>query len=265
MTKSSKSVRGTGEWAVATVDCCIGCPNDCKYCYARYSLVERKRLVSPDDWLVCHLKEDELVRRHPLYPGQVMFPANHDIVPENLDGCIRVIRHLLAVGNRVLLVSKPHLSCMKKLCSEFSDYKEQILFRFTITARKSEILRCWEPQAPLYTERKSCLQYVYENGFSSSVSVEPMLDIDDVAVMVHDLMPYVTHSIWLGKLNKIKERVICDTDEMRSEIARILKGQTDTNINKLYGELKDLKKIRWKESIKEVVGLELVGEPGLDL
>ncbi len=265
MTNSRKPVRGTYEWAVATVDCCLGCPHGCKYCYARYDLVERKRLISPGAWDVCNLMGDELVRKHPLYAGQVMFPANHDIVPENIDACIDVIGNLLTAGNRVLLVSKPHLSCIEKLCSEFSEYKEQILFRFTITARKTEILSLWEPHAPLYAERKSCLQYVYVKGFSSSVSVEPMLDTDDVVAMVHDLIPYVTHSIWLGKMNKIKERVICDTDEVEVEVARILHGQTDRSIKKLYDELKNLKKIRWKESIKEVVGLELVDDPGLDL
>jgi len=209
--------------------------------------------------------EKDVNRRQPLYPGQVMFPTAHDIVPENLDACITVIKNLLHSGNRVLIVSKPHLDCVVRLCSEFAEKKDSILFRFTITARNDKILSHWEPYAPTYDERKACLKYAHNQDFATSVSVEPMLDTSDVVLMVHELLPFVSHSIWLGKMNRIDKRVVCDSEEMKVEIDRIANGQSDEKIKRLHKELCGVAKVRWKESVKEVVGLPPAEEVGLDI
>jgi hypothetical protein len=194
-----------------------------------------------------------------------MFPAHHDIVPDNLDVCLAILTNLLAAGNRVLVVSKPHRACIGTLCRELATFREQLLFRFTITARSDTILRFWEPQAPAYGERRSSLELAFHQGFATSVSVEPMLDAGDVVAMVDELLPFTTHSIWIGKMNRIAERVICDSPEMEREIARIERGQDDARIRKIYRQLRDLPAIRWKESIKAMVGLDPAAEPGLDI
>ncbi len=260
-----KNIRGTLEWAVAEINCSVGCPHGCRYCYARYDLVERKGIVDAYEWGKCRVLADEVARTQPLYSGQVMFPSAHDIVPENLDACLSVIRNLVDAGNRVLVVSKPHLTCIKKLCSELSDAREQLLLRFTITAREPRILKIWEPYAPGFAERKECLKYAFDNGFATSVSVEPMLDIEDVVDMVDELLPFITNTIWLGKMNKIERRVACESEEMRKEVDRIENGQSDERILKLYHELQGISQVRWKESVKKVIGVPLASEPGLDI
>jgi DNA repair photolyase len=260
-----KPIRGPREWAVAEINCSRGCPHGCRYCYARYDLVVRKTTVTPEQWTSCRVLDEEVARKRPLYPGQVMFPSAHDIVPENLEACLGVLRNLVDAGNRVLVVSKPHLDCIHRLCSEFSDAREQLLFRFTITARDKRLLQLWEPHAPGYEERKDCLEYAFRHGFATSVSVEPMLDTTDVAAMVDELLPFITHSIWLGKMNRIERRVACESIEMQKEVARIEKGQSDERLLQLYHELRTIPQLRWKESVKEVVGLEQASEPGLDV
>jgi len=265
MSISAKPVRGTAEWAVATVDCCLGCPHGCRYCYARYDQVERRGLVKAEDWSQGRIMEGELERVHRLYSGQVMFPAHHDIVPENLAACRSVILNLLRAGNKVLVVSKPHLHCIADLCQEFRPYREKVLFRFTITARNAAVLSFWEPLAPAYAERLACLELACAEGYSTSVSVEPMLDTADVVAMVEELQPFVTHSIWLGKMNKIGERVSGEEERLQAEIERIEKGQDDAHIQEIYRRLRHNPLIRWKESIKMVVGLEMAVEPGLDI
>lgn len=264
--KKKAGIRGTREWAVAEINCSKGCPHGCLYCYARYDQVERKGLVSAKEWPHCANLEGETAKKYPLYDGQVMFPAAHDIVPENLERCIDTIRRLIEAGNRVLVVSKPHLECIKRLCREFYAERNQILFRFTITARDPDILRFWESGAPDYQERLSALRFCHEKGFATSVSVEPMLHRGDVVEMVHELLAYVTHSIWIGKMNKIEKRVNVQGDSrIESEVDRIVEDQSDENLHQLYDILKNVKKVRWKESIKEVLGLELPQRPGLDL
>ncbi|MFT5698469.1 MAG: DNA repair photolyase [Desulforhopalus sp.] len=259
------NIRGTREWAVAEINCSRGCTHGCLYCYARYDAVTRKQLVSEVGWSRCQDLKEELNRIHPLYDGQVMFPAAHDIIPENLESCVKVLANLLEAGNRVLVVSKPHLTCIQRLCQEFFDVRDRLLFRFTITARDPQILKFWEPGAPDYQERLMSLRSCFERGFATSVSIEPMLDHEDVVAMVHELHPFVSHSIWIGKMNKIDSRVSSETESMQYEIARINSGQSDEQIKRLYEKLKNVDIIRWKESIKEVVGLALATEPGQDV
>lgn len=259
------TIRGTREWAVANIDCCTGCPHGCRYCYARYDAVVRKQEIPADSWQECVVRQEDVNRTYPLYDGQVMFPTTHDIVPEILNDCITVIASLLRVGNRVLLVTKPHMLCIERLCREFVSQKEQILFRFTITARDNELLQFWEPGAPGYDERKECLYLARDLDFETSVSVEPMLDSGDIVDMFHDLAPAVTHSIWIGKMNRIGTRVQVATAQEQEQVNRILAGQDDTRIREIYERLKMEPLVRWKESIKSIVGLELSREAGLDI
>lgn len=265
MVEKMKPIRGTREWAVANIDCCTGCSHDCLYCYARYDTVVRRQQVSAEEWRSCQIREADVSASQPLYSGQVMFPTTHDILPENLQACITVIGNLLAAGNQVLVVSKPHLECIRELCSEFTAYREKLLFRFTLTARDPKLLSFWEPGAPAYDERRTSLCYAFEHGFQTSVSVEPMLDSGDVVAMVRELLPCVSHSIWLGKMNRIEQRVRMESDEILHHVERIRVGQTDVKIMKIYDELCNEPLIRWKESIKAVVGLELPDEPGKDI
>ena len=92
-----------------------------------------------------------------------------------------------------------------------------------------------------------------------------MLDTADVGAMVHELQPFVTHSIWLGRMNRIAERVGDVSESLQAGIERIEKGQDDEHIHEIYRQLRHKPLIRWKESIKTVVGLDLAAEPGLDI
>jgi len=185
-----------------------------------------------------------------LYGGIIMVPTTHDIFPENFSECKGVIMNLLGAGNEVLITSKPRLSCMLQLYDCLEDYKDKVIFRFTIGCRNNEILKTWEPGAPPFEERFSCLVAAFTLGYKTSVSMEPMLDSPNVVSDAMYLHPYCTGDIWIGKMNKIAERVGGVT---REEIRRIEEGQRDEHIFRIYNELKDTPRIQWKDSIKEVV------------
>jgi hypothetical protein len=73
---------------------------------------------------------------------------------------------------------------------------------------------------------------------------------------------YVTNSIWIGKMNKIDDRVDGVPDGYIKLYKEMLK---DSVVKTIYENLKYNNKVKWKESIKKVVGLEEVLEPGLDI
>lgn len=258
-------IRGTREWAVANIDCCTGCSHGCRYCYARYDAVVKKKTVKAADWNYPVVRPEDVGRDFPRYSGQVMFPTSHDIFPSNLQACVEVLERLISSGNRVLIVSKPHLDCIKYLCRHFDKERNHILFRFTITSNRDKILRFWEPAAPSYQERMNSLKHAHFMHFQTSVSIEPMLDADNVVQLIEELSPYVTHSIWLGKMNKIERRVVCDSQEVEKELKHIIEGQTATKIQRIYQQLQNNPLIRWKESIKEMVGIGPAIEVGLDI
>ena len=67
--------------------------------------------------------------------------------------------------------------------------------------------------------------------------------------------PFITDTIWLGKMNQVRKRVDPKTAKEKAAVQRIEDNQTDERIVALYERLKDEPKVEWKESIKKVVGL----------
>jgi hypothetical protein len=142
----------------------------------------------------------------------------------------------------------------------------QLLFRFTIGSADNETLKFWEPAAPDFNERLDSLKYAFEHGFKTSVSCEPMLDLE-IHKVINAVKPYITDAIWLGKGNHFEQRVTTNGGiDIQIERARDLMGCMDDGfIQALYEKYRDDPQIKWKESIKKIVGIELATEPGLDI
>jgi len=263
--KNGSSVSGTREWATQTINIDEGCKHDCRYCYARHIAEDRFHRVKRGEWGKPRIRENAVHKHRRKIDGVIMFPSSHDVCPENLDRSMVVLDNLLSAGNDVLLVSKPSKTCIAAICDKFTDYKQQLRFRFTIGCFDDDLLKYWEPGAPDYQARMECLALAHANGFSTSVSVEPMLDTAHIVEHVERLDPLVTDTIWLGKMNCARSRVRIENDVDRDAVQRIEAGQTDERICEIYEALKDNSKIRWKENIKKVVGLKLADKPGLDI
>ena len=262
--KGKRNNHGTSEWSVKTVNCCTGCSHDCLYCYAKEGFIRRKQITA-NQWPLERIRQHDVKKRHNNYGGQVMFPSSHDITPTNLEACLTVLKNLLDAGNKVLVVSKPHLEGIEKICDAFMSYRGQILFRFTIGACDDTILSYWEPNAPAYDERKNCLVYAYMTGFQTSVSVEPMLDSENIDMLIEDLMPYVSDSIWIGTMNHTGRFGKNANPVLQQAIEKIRKGQTNSIIKAIYQRHKNNPMIKWKAEIKKIVGIPLPKKPGMDI
>jgi hypothetical protein len=215
----------------------------------------RFKQVQPGDWSVERIREKDVFKQQKKYPGRVMFPSAHDVTPGNACACQIVLLNLLEAGNEVLVVSKPHLVSIGAICAFCKGYRDKLLFRFSIGACDDSILSFWEPNAPTYAERKASLEHAYVKGFQTSVSVEPMLDSANIDGLIKDVMPFVTESIWIGKMNHIG-RLSKNADAgLQASLQQIKDGQTDTIIRSIYDRHRDNTMIKWKDSIKKVVGL----------
>jgi len=99
------------------------------------------------------------------------------------------------------------------------------------------------------------LQHAFNKGFQTSVSAEPMLDSANIDYLITDLSPYVTDSIWIGKMNHL-ERFGKEADSvLQQAVIDIERGQTDTKIKGIYLRHKDNSIFKWKDSIRKVTGI----------
>jgi len=239
---------GTKEWADYNVNCAKGCLNNCRYCYAK-NMAKRFGRATERTWKNMEVRQSAVAKTYHRVSGRVMFPSSHDIIdtPDVEFACFRVLTKLLESENEVLVTTKPRLSVVQKMVRQFSSYRNKLQFRFTITSRNDPLLKFWEPNAPLFKERMACLQMAFAKEYKTSVSIEPFLD-HDPETLVELVAPYSTESIWIGIMNYIPRRGIPRSHTTFYEAAR--RNCERQHLMKIYENLKDFPKIRFKDSIR---------------
>jgi len=247
---------GTKEWSDRSLNIQRGCENNCRYCFARYNSVTRFKMCGEEHWhipCIDNTKVDKNYRKH--YKGVTMFPTTHDITDANLSQYMCVLRKQLDLGNKMLIVSKPRWSCIPAICEAFKEHQNLMEFRFTIGSTSSDILEFWEPGAPDFHERLSCLRYAYRAGYKTSISCEPYLD-PHPAYTYEACKEYVTESFWIGKLRHFNSRVNLDgvTDAEMSRYVEPLKAaMQDSVVKQMFAVLDGQPLIKWKDSIRDVM------------
>ena len=239
---------GTKEWASSNVNLISGCSHNCLYCYAKKMAIRFGRKTE-ENWKIMELNHNILKHNFRQRKGRIMFPTSHDIVPEFKEECFLVLEKLLESNNSVLITSKPHYQIVEEICKKFIYFRDLIQFRFTITSHNNKLLLFWEGGAPLFEERKESLKYAFKRKFKTSVSIEPFLDKNPIP-LIEEITPYVTETIWLGKMNYIKKNDI--STEEKSYFEAVRKNYSFENIQNIIDRLNRNKKIRYKDSIKKL-------------
>ena len=212
---------GTAEWAEKNENISRGCSNNCLYCYAAQNSARFKQRPRTE-WEREEFTKKAYITSYPARDGVIMFPSAHDVTPFNVDAYLRVAKLILASGNRLLIVSKPRIDCIRRLVAELTSFQEQIMFRFTIGSIDAAVTSFWEPGAPPPAERLQALKLAYDAGYRTSVSGEPLLGGVGTALSVIDAVrPWVTDTVWIGKMNKMRQRVDMSSDRNAAEVMAI--------------------------------------------
>lgn len=253
-TEYRRQKTGTYEdgWAKKTLNIQVGCEHDCRYCYGR---ANRFKSYTQEQWSKPIINQAKVDKQYRKSQGRIMFPSTHDITQRNINECMIVIRKLLEVGNEVLIVSKPHWTCITLMCETFKQYSDQITFRFTIGSTRNDVLSFWEPGAPNFTERIACLHYAYDTGYVTSVSCEPFLDAWPHYVY-EATEKYITDSFWLGTLRKFGQRVNLEgirPDDQLMYVEPLKVVQTPAMVMHYYNVLKDRPHMKFKDSIRKII------------
>lgn len=184
----------------------IGCENNCLYCYAKLQAIRRKLVADEHAWGKPKPNKYRLKRKiTKLENGRYMYPTTHDLTEANISLCMDTILAILEAGNDILIVSKPRIRVMEYIINAIpKEHSTNVEFRFSIGSMSDYILKRFEPNAPLYDERKKALELVFNHGYKTSVSIEPYLD-DYPEFVVMDLDPFVTEMIWIGTMNYVNQ------------------------------------------------------------
>ena len=235
---------GTYEWAPARDNCILGCSNDCRYCYAKANAVRFKR-ETYETWKVEHQNRNAKAKKH---RGRVMFPTSHDLHIEHVNWWGPHLRKLLELGNDVLIVTKAEQAAFGWIVVNLEEYRDQIEFRFTIGTDDSKVTDYWEPGAPKVAERCISLSLANSCRFKTSVSMEPLL-MEDPAKFISNMDSTVSGEIWIGMMNHYA------LNPAIPEHSRQIRIQSKENLQKVYEATKDNPKVRYKDSMRELLGL----------
>jgi DNA repair photolyase len=252
---------GTKEWAPHSRNRCSGCKNNCRYCYAKGRAIRYKQRTA-EDWHEMRLLKTRQSTKN--VDGRIMFPTTHDLHIEHSDMWFPFLKEMLENGNEVLIVSKPEYKAILKICHDLYKYVDQIEFRFTIGTKSESVREFWEPSAPSIAERVDALKAAEDLTYRTSVSMEPLLDYFP-AEFINQIGPYVTGNIWIGSMNHI------DTNDFKTDTEKYFLGRQQTinshdHMMRVYESLKGNPKIRWKDSIQELLGITQEGDapPGAE-
>ena len=251
-----KITSGTREWADYNVNCIAGCYNDCRYCYAKV-MAKRFGRATEETWKLMKVRHEAVSKDYKKKSGRVMFPSSHDIIdePEVREACFTVLSNLLRNGNEVLITTKPKLGIIREIDEKFRKYSDAIQFRFTITSIDDNLLRFWEPNAPLFSDRMDSLKYAFFGDYKTSVSIEPFLDYDPEPLVKY-VEPYCTESIWIGKMNYIQKENLSLFEQRYYE--RVRKNYSHERLKEIYWKLKEIPKVKFKDSFGCILSNELL-------
>ena len=238
----------TKQWAKYTINLFTGkCQNGCIYCYSNADIARFKQ--SPEKGIKADFLYKDFRKRDEL----TMYPSSHDIRFEDIEQHIAFLKNFLRSGSPILIVTKPDYYCISELIRELEAFKNQVEFRFTIGSYDSDILSFYEPNTSNFTQRIFSVRVAFLAGYKTSISIEPMLDKYPEGI-IDDVLPFVTESIWIGKLNLAKVRLTLNGQADKwPQVQELVNWQSnDQNILELVQRLK-YPKIKWKDSIQKVI------------
>jgi DNA repair photolyase len=255
LTNPQTNIFSQYSWGEKTANFICGCCNNCSYCYAQSNAIRRNEKTA-ETWKEEVVNQEDLNCPVHKCVGRFMYPSKHDISPQHINEHIFMIGKILKTGNSLFCITKPHYECIERICKAFSDYKDKIEFCFTIGSTNPQTLAFWESNASTFQERVECLRMAYNQGFTTSVSAEPLLD-RNLNGLVEELTPFVTRHLWFGKMNyPIKGLTVNghrDTETMK-RVKNLINFHNDANfIRYYYNRFKDNPKIQWKSHFRKEI------------
>lgn len=196
------------EYSPLALNVYMGCTHRCEYCYAPNCIHKRKEDYfihpSPRKNIVPLLKEE---LKSATYSKQVMLSFVGDVYCETApdDYTPREILKLLKVHSvPVAILTKGGKRCLKDL-DMFKSFGEHIHVGVTLTFMDEAKSLEWESGAALPEDRLETLRTLKENGVTTFVSFEPVIEPEESIKLIKRTLADDSVDIYkIGKLNNFR-------------------------------------------------------------
>lgn len=194
------------EYAEAACNVHKGCTHGCRYCYAsRFNTASYYLSANPKENIIERIKADLFkIQQYDTFP-EVLFSFLGDVYqPEEKD------YQLMPEIIRLFIEYKREFSILTKGCKvatrDFSSLRGYGGFKYGVSLvfDNQQDIQKWEPKASSLNERILSLKQAKLYGFTTFLSLEPVIDPIQAIHVVHMLHDYVDY--WkIGKINYNKE------------------------------------------------------------
>lgn len=254
-----------GEYAAWACNFYVGCSNGCEYCYCKKGILAKvmgqdkpqlKKCFKDEKHALIIFHEEMRVNSELLQKTGLFFSFTTDpLLPEAIDLTIEAMYKCLNWSIPVKILSKvANENVINRLiddsvCGIFDESEEekihtrqrvrsQIAIGFTLTGHDE-----LEPNASSNAKRIEAMKKLYEAGFRTFASIEPIIDFKSSFDMIKQAVPYC-NLFKIGLMSGVK----VDEKKLRIFIAKVKTLLYFNHPAKVY----------WKESIKKVVGSSML-------
>ena len=259
------------EYAAVGCNFYRGCPYQCQYCYNRkgmtakvmgvdHAVLEDKFTklgnrpkkyaeLTDEEYAFCRFQQEVFKWQDHLRKTGIFFSFSTDPLCDDAFAltwqCVRFVTKEYGIPVKIL-TKNANFSAHQMLLFDLipADRRKLIAFGFTLTGRDD-----WEPFASKNVERIRLMRVLYEMGFHTFASIEPIVDFDNSLSMIKDSVRFCDQFL-IGLMSSRQANGLAPySKEKCSEFIYY----ADFCMISSYTQKKtsDIVKIYWKESIRK--------------
>lgn len=209
-----------------------GCSNNCSYCYCKKSVMSSVWSIQPklkscfrDEDHALELFEKELkqnlpeLRKHGLFFSFTTDP----LIEDTWEMTYKAVSICMQYEVPVKILTKYTKYIRKFLTPQWNDYRDKIIFGFTLTGHDE-----LEENASRNLDRIKTMKILHERGYKTFASIEPIVDIKSSMTMIAEANTHCDLlKVGLMSGKKYKQ------GELRTMIAGVIR-RCELDGNKVY-------------------------------
>lgn len=192
-----------GEYAKYACNLYKGCLHGCKYCYVPSFTYQNRENFSSQSIvrknILENLEKDCIEGEGKIKENVLLCFTSDPYQPIETDITRQALQLFRKYNIPFTILTKGGTRAIR----DFDLYSKQDNFATTLTFISDEKTKQWEPRAALFQDRLEAIKEAKKRGITTWVSLEPVLDVDEVLKIIQATQKYVD-LYKIGKANYIK-------------------------------------------------------------
>lgn len=179
----------------------VGCGFACSYCYASFFQADPERFESWGTWVEIKRNAVELLRSKRDLKGKRIYMSSATDPYQPLERKVELTRRLVEVMSEPLRQPRLVIQTRGPLITRDIDlltHFEDIRVNMSITTDSDDVRKRFEPSCASIEQRLEAVRMLSEVGIFVSISVMPMLPIEDVQGFAKRIRDSGAQGMWAG-------------------------------------------------------------------